>query len=336
MLSLMTAAVVLVLVGQTPGGPDEAGGGRIPVELPAEQQISREPSASANEMAGWLVQLARHRGHLAGRTDPRRASLHVLALLGAATEVSPDCAKAYYWLYDLEQRLGREDEARAALSHYVRLTPGDDAARIRHLELALTQRQTAQGRADYVRSELTHQPLSGAYESELRRRLGTYYFERRESDAAAREVEHALRLNAMNVAARELAYEVFGETEPALQQVEMALQLIAMNPSQANLVWDLAEFLDGLSLHSPAQEWYQRAIDVHRLSGSGPIPAGFWHQLALSFSSSGDYEKAKMAADEALKVDASFHAGRLLRSNAETELGLLDAAAEDLEFVSQA
>jgi len=289
-----------------------------------------------DDTAMWLVNLARHQGHLIGRTDPRRASLHVLSLLGAATEVSRDCSQAYYWLYDLEQRLGRADAAAVALSRYVQMTPDDDTAQIRHLELELLVRQTAEARAEYVKTELMQKPLSRAYESELHRWLAKFYFERREKEYAAREVEHALRLNPMNVAARELAYDMFGETEPALQHVEMALQLIAMNPSQANLIWDLADFLAGLSLHTQAQEWYRRAIEIHRRSSPGSIPAAFWHKLALSCTSSEDYAGAKEAADEALKVDPSFHAARLLRANTKSKLGMDEAAEEDVSFVSKA
>ncbi|MBN2559466.1 MAG: tetratricopeptide repeat protein [Phycisphaerae bacterium] len=293
-------------------------------------------SASPSGTATWLVNLARHQGHLVGRSDPHSASLHVLALLEAATDVSPDCSEAYYWLYDLYHRMGQTDAARAALSEYVRLTPGDDAARIRLLEIELADRQTAEARAEYVKSNLKCSPLSRTYESELHRWLANYYFERRENDFAAQEVEHALRLNPMNVAARQLAYEMFGETEPALQRVEMALQLIAMNPTQANLVWDLAEFLDRLSLHTYAQEWYNRAIDIHRRAGAGTIPPEFWHKLAMSYMCSGDFERAKATADEAVNVASSFYAARLLRANAEKELGLTEAAEADLRFVSKA
>ncbi len=288
------------------------------------------------DLAEWLVNQARHQGHLIGRADPRSVSRQVIAMLEAAASVSEECPDAYYWLYDLYVRMDRGDLARDALARYVRLTPGDDAAQLRLLEMNLSRLQTAEARMDFLRSELKQKTLSRVYESELRRCLAQWHHERRETEFAAREIEQALRLNPMNVPARELAYEMFGETEPALQRTEMALQLIAMNPSQANLVWDLAEFLDRLSLHAQAQEWYNRAIQIHQRTDTTPVPVEFRHKLAISYVSSGDLAQAKQVADEILREAADFHATRLLRAHVERKLGLEDAAKEDMLHVASA
>lgn len=288
------------------------------------------------DLAQWLVDLARHQGHLVGRTDPRSASMHVLALLEAAVAVSPECTEAYYWLYDLYYRMGELGDAQKVLTQYVRLAPTDEAARLRLLQMELSDRQTAEDRTEYLKSRLKQTNLPKAYESELHYQLARHYYERRETEYAAAEVEQALRLNSMNVPARQLAYEMFGETEPALQRVEAALQLIAMNPTQANVVWDLAEFLDRLSLHAQAEEWYKRAIEIHINSTGKAAPAAYWQKLALSYLANGDYEKAKEAADETLKIEPGLHNVRLLRANAETKLNQADAAESDINYVAQA
>ena len=287
------------------------------------------------EIGSWLVDLARHQGHLVGRSTPRSASLRVLSLLKAAADVCPDCPDAYYWLYDLEQRMGRRDPARQALSSYVRLMPADEAARIRLFEIELEDRQTAEARADFVKEQLKRKGLPRSYQSELHRWLARHYYERRENGFASREVEHALRLNPSNLPARELAYEMFGETEPALQRVELALQLISINPSQVNLVWDLGEFLDRLSLHVRAQEWYNRAIELHGRSNSAPVPVAFRHKLAVSFASSGDYKRAVAAADEALLVNPEQHTTRLLRAHALRKLNRTRDADADIDYVAK-
>lgn len=295
-----------------------------------------ENGPSANEMGLWLVDLARHQGHLVGRADPRSASLHVIALLEAARQVAPDCPETYYWLYDLLFRMEKTDPAREALARYVQLAPTDETARIRLMEMELDRRQTAEERAEYLKSELEPPNLPRAYASELHRRLAEYHFQRRETEEAGKEVEQALRLNSMNVPARRLAYTIFGETEPALQRVEMALQLISINPSQANVVWDLGEFLDQLSLHRQAQEWYNRAIDLHRRADNKPAPAEYWYKLALSYSRSEDWNEAKDAADAALKIDENLHLARLLRAAVLEKLGKHEEAASDNDFVAKA
>lgn len=344
-MSVKLLCVLALLVCGQAGPPKEVAPPSASETEPAKKEVERStapvsgkatnPKGSA-ETAIWLVNLARHQGHLVGRTDPRSASLHVLALLEAAVSISPDCAEAHYWLYDLYFRMGRTEEAHHALAEYVRLNPSDETATLRLLEFELTERQTAEARVEYLKKQLERKGLSRAYASELHRWLAKHYVERRETESAATEIEQALRLNPMNVPARQLAYELFGETEPALQRVEVALQLIALNPSQANLVWDLAEFLDSLSLPTYAQEWYQRAISIHESTGAGDMAPEFWHKLALSFIGSGDFTKARQAADEALEINPAFHTARLLRANAETKLGLTEEAEKDVQYVADA
>lgn len=288
------------------------------------------------DTARWLVHMALHQGHLVGRSDARSASLHVMALLRAAIDADPDCRDAYFWLYDIEQRMGRLDEARRALENYVRLAPGDAIARIRLLDFRLDACQTGEARAELLSSELKAPQLPRAYQSELHAHLARYHHERREVGLAARQIESALLKNPLNIPARRMAYELFAETEPALQRVEMALQLIASNPSQANLVWDLAEFLDRMSLHLHAQEWYNRAIEIHQASGSGPVPPEFWHKLAVSYASAQDYENAVHAATEALNVQPGLHMARLLRSYAQARLGRTADSEADVDFVARA
>ncbi|MFH1418363.1 MAG: tetratricopeptide repeat protein [Planctomycetota bacterium] len=338
------AAAVLACIAQAEIAPSPSSDASALVAKQADAKggsptgsAARASVSAPYDLTGqWLVDLARHQGHLSGRADPRSVSLHVIALLEGVKEVAPDCAEAYQWLFDLLYRMGRMESAREALRKYVELAPGDDAAQIRYLGLSLDEFQTAEERTEYVKGEINKPDLPRAYESELHRWLANRYYERRETEQAAREVEHALRLNPMNVAARQLAYEMFGETEAALQRVEMALQLIAINPSQANLVWDLGEFLDRLSLHRQAQEWYNRAIEMHHRAEGQPVPAEFWHKLAVSYTRSGDYAEARDAATSALKIDENLHIARLLRATAAEKAGDAEAAAADVEFVAKA
>lgn len=334
MLTPVLIHLLTALVGYQPSSPATSDAPPAPA---APQPDRAPPAVAAPEDPGdWLVHLARHQGHLVGRTDPRSAALHVLALVEAAAAASPGCAEAHFWMYDLLGRLGRQEAAVSALATYVKLRPEDDAARLKALELQIDALQTAEARAAFVRDRLRDGGLSRICESELRRRLARHHFERRESRDAEREIEDALRLNPFSRPARELAYEIFGETEPGLQRVELALQLIAANPTQSNLIWELADFLDQISLHRQAQEWYNRAIDIHKAAAASPVPAAHWHRLAVSYMHSGDFERARAAADAALAIDPALHATRLLRSSALSRLNQEQAAAADMQVVADA
>lgn len=299
----------------------------------AQQQAGAYPIDS--DVGPWLVDLARHQGHLKGRADARSNALHVLALLRAAARVSPDCADAQKWLYDIEERMGRPQRAKAALSEYVRLRSDDDAAAIHLFRLRIENLQTIEERAALAESELKRKNLSRPYQSELNLWLARHHFERGERDEAAKHLERALLMNPMNIEARELAYTIFGETQPELQRVEMALQLIAANPSQANLIWDLAQYLDSLSMHKRAQEWYNRAIEINGRADAGPVPADYWQRLAESYLASKDYDDAASAAGEAIKIDEGATAAYLIRAYAYRMAGDATRADADIDSVAK-
>jgi len=330
-LILWTPAQHVPALGRERGEADANQPRQVAANTPTS--LARADLDSSRGMADWLVNLARHQGHLVGRADPRSASLHVLALLEAAVQLAPDCAEGYYWLYDLQQRMGQASRAEESLANYVRLAREDDSARIRLLELRLEGAQTAEKRIALLRSELKEPSLSPTFESDLRFRLARHHYERRETEQAGQEIENALRLNPLNIPARELAFTIYGETEPELQRVELALQLISANPTQVNLVWELGEYLDRLSLHRQAQEWYNRAIEMHRASDTRPIPAAYWHQLGVSYLCSRDYARAREAASAALAADGSCQLARLLRASAQKHLGDEKAAEQDKQAV---
>lgn len=302
----------------------------------ADRSTTQIPAINPNSIGDWMVDLARHHGHLLGRTEPRKASMRVLAILEGAQSISPDNAQAAFWSFDILSRLGRTDSALVALKRYVRLNKLDDAARIRLTDMEIAARQTAQERGDYLKKQLGEGGLSRIAESDLRTRLAEYHYENRENDAAGEEIARALRLNPMNVAARRIGYELFGETEPALQRVELALQMVSANPTQSNLIWDLAEFLDQLSMHAEAQTFYQRAIEVHEAGSKGPVPAAFYAKLAMSYASSGDYAAAIKAADNAIKQTPQFNTARIIKAYALRKSGDNKAADQEIETANKA
>lgn len=297
----------------------------------ADRTVAQVPAINPNSIGDWMVDLARHHGHLLGRTEPRKASMRVLAILEAAQSAAPDNAQAAYWSFDILSRLGRTDAALGALKTYVRLNKSDDAARIRLTDLELATRQTAQDRGEYLKKQLEEPGLSRIVESDLRTRFAEYHYENRENDAAGAEIARALRLNPMNVAARRIGYELFGETEPALQRIELALQMVSANPTQSNLIWDLAEFLDQLSMHKEAQVFYNRAIEVHEAGSKGPVPPAFYAKLAMSHASSGDYAAAIKAADQAISQSPQFNTARIIKAYALRKMHDEKAADTEIE-----
>src|ERR1043166_510915 len=233
--------------------------------------------------------------------------------------------------------MNQNKQAIISLEKYCQLSPQNDAPRLRLCEIGLDEQQNAEKRFKFVQAALEKQPLSPAYESELRYWLARFHFERNDSQQAGKELENSLRLNPLNIQARELAYEMYGETEAELQRVEMALQLVSINPMQANAVWALGELLDRLSLHKQAQEVMNPAIAMHKASEGAKVPAEYWQALALSYLNSEDFAKAKEAADAAMEAGGSGAVqARILKATALAKLGKAEEAKAEMDAVQAA
>lgn len=313
--------------------------GQAASPTPAADKSSRPAEfsarASADSPGGWLVHLARHHGHIVDRADPRSITLHCLALMMAAARVQPEYAEPNLWQYDLYGRIGREDDAQAALKRYVELDPTDETAWLQYEAHELARRQTLEQRVAYVRQELAKPGLPRAVVSDLNVRLAEYHRQRGELDPAGRCLENALRAQPTNVHARQMAFQVFGETEPALQRVELALAMVAANPGQVNLLWELGDLLDSMGLHREAQEWFVRAIELHERATRTPAPPEYWYTLARSQHASTDDKAAAESIDKALKARPHDGAARVLKSQILARLNPDDADAPMSEVARQ-
>src|ERR1043166_1519592 len=116
--------------------------------------------------------------------------------------------------------MNQNKQAIISLEKYCQLSPQNDAARIRLFEIGLDEQQNAEKRFKFVQAALEKQPLSPAYESELRYWLARFHFERNDSQQAGKELENSLRLNPLNIQARELAYEMYGRSEEHTSELQ--------------------------------------------------------------------------------------------------------------------
>ncbi len=295
---------------------------------PTPPRPNDRTDATDYDSAGhWLVHLARHHGHVVGRGDPRAATLHALALMMAASKVDPNLPTAWLWQYDLYGRIDRPQEALDALRHYVDLQPDNETAALLLTDESIGKLQNADARVNYIKQQLALPNLARSVASNLNLRLAEYHRERGDNENAGKCIENALRLMPTNVAARQLSYELFGETEPALQRVELGLAMVAANPGQVNLLWQLGELLDSLSLHREAQEWYVRAVELHERADKTPIPGEDWYTLAQSYAASADYKLAAEAIDKAIAADPNLGRAQIFKAYLNAKLKAADPDA---------
>ena len=241
--ALRRLTVTLVVCGLLPAGPSRA--------------------ASPGK---WLIDLARHDAALRQASPTDADAVHVLTLMQAAARVEPALPEAYYWQYDLLSRLDRPDRALDALDSYVRLQPDDLVARLRWIELHIEQAQTVEDRINFCCNLLERDDLPAPVRSDLHRHLAVLAYGRGEDQVADQHLELAVKLCPHNIAAARLAVETGRHNGKAIAQVRMMLSLIAASPTRLDVLWQLGQLLDDLSLHAQAGVWYERALAVHRRS----------------------------------------------------------------------
>ncbi|MFQ6048651.1 MAG: hypothetical protein ACE5K7_04735, partial [Phycisphaerae bacterium] len=141
----------------------------------------------------WLVDLGRDVGQWYAQRPRYCDALHILAMMRAAARIQPDLAEAYYWQFDLLGRLGRNEQALAALQRYIDLQRDDVTAQLQCLELQIGQAQTAEQRIELCRKLLQRTGLTDAVRSDLHRRLAELAYQRANDAVGDRHIEQSLR-----------------------------------------------------------------------------------------------------------------------------------------------
>ena len=273
---------------------------------PSEQPLVRSP-------AKWLVDLARDHGHgLQGRPGPHDIQI-VLTLMRAAARLEPNAPEPCRWQFDILEDVGQPETALAELHRYVQRDPTDITARLRWIGLTIRSLQTIEDRQRFVRERLSEADDQPLIAGDAHRRLAEIALTRSDRADARKHIQTALKLAPCNVAANQLAYQILTTPDDREDRVRSALRLIAANPMQISLIWQLANLLDGLSLHSQAQFWYAYALDVHRAANPGKDPpAGHLFDLAQSRAAAGDLEAALKDCAQAIALEPRHVRARLL------------------------
>lgn len=226
----------------------------------------------------WLVDLGRDYA-LSPQAGVSDADGEIaLLFMEAAGRLEPALAEAFLWQSDLLRALEREDEARRILGEYVRLEPGDVAARLNWVALNVESRQTAKARAEACRGYLAGGDLPKEVSSDLHRRLAEFHFNRGELAEAKAAAESALGDYVCNLAARRLLDELRdlagdGAPSPAVRRIELLLATLAVSPGDAESAWALGNELGALGVGESAERWYGHAASLYELVlPDGPPP----------------------------------------------------------------
>ncbi len=231
----------------------------------------------------------------------------------AAARLEPNAPEPRRWQSDILEDVGEPETALAELQHYVQRDPTDIAARLRWIGLTVRSLQTIEDRQRFIQKQLSEAGGLPLIAGDAHRRLAEIALTQSNRPEARKHIQTALELAPCNVAASQLAYQILTTPDDREDRVRVALRLIAANPMQINLVWQLANLLDGLSLHSQAQFWFTYALNVHRAANPGKDPpAERFFDLAQSRAAAGDLEAALKDCAQAIRLEPGHVPARLL------------------------
>lgn len=274
----------------------------------------------------WLVDRARTYALTRANATEEEAE-YILVWMQAAARVSPELAEAHLWCFDLLHRLGRTAEAIEALDAYSRLVRDDVVARLHYIELAIEECQTVDARIAFCRAQLERKDNPPVAVSDLHRRLADLHDRMGDPQTALAQARKAVEAYDRNLRARSLLLELEGREEEPVERVKLLLDAVAMNPASGGAVWELARYLDDLSLHDHAVRWYRYAIDEFRRRNPGvQPPAEVLLDLATSYTDGGKYGEAFEVCNQAMAGDPSLLAAQMLMIRIARARGLRDVA----------
>lgn len=269
-------------------------------------------SAAAPGLGEWLLDLGRDYPLSAQAGASDADAMITLLLMQAATRIDPQLTEGYYWQYDMQLALGREDEARAAIAQYVRSRPEDAAAQLRWIESALAKLQTSEERATFCRQYMKREGLPSSTIGDLHRQLAEYHWNRAESGPAAEHAKAALQADPFNFLARQLLQAIEHRENDAASRLELALWLLRVNPADAPAAQRVGEILVDAGMPREAGPWFEHAIALSRMLPPGRPPVSLSLSRVRASIASQDLGAAKAELQKVLEVDPENIEARLV------------------------
>ena len=278
-----------------------------------------------NRTAVRFVDRGRHLGLVQGDDAFRSRADSVLLWMLAASRVDPANADAYFWQYDLANRLRRTDAANAALNRYVSLQPENALAMLRWIDSAIADRQTVESRIAFCEEQLNvaTQPEIIA---DLHLRLARFHRGRGHRDKALASAEAAHAAVPHDATATYMVLELRGNLRTDAGRVQLLLADIRANPADVQRVWRLGRELAGLSLHKQAAPWFDHALRIWPVISDKPEPPLPW--ILEAAQSAYDSGKYRATADRlaAIAEDTTSPMALTLYAQALKKLGQSDRA----------
>lgn len=255
-------------------------------------QAATDPASADAAVADRLVEMARHTLRSEAVTDATWHSAQ--SLFQAAVRLRPD--EPRYLRLLLETQLHTNDSSGAidTARKLLTLDPADQSVQLQLIELYLSQMQTVDAQANYLRDLLDKTAIDPEVRSRLAMRLARLMMEQSQLDPATKAVDQALELDPLNFQALQWRYQQNLDAQP-LARVSILLELLKSNPAHPELMSALAGELAQVGLVRESVSWYAQAFSLSGRMG-----------IAISSQTAADY------ASELLLADRVGEAGRLI------------------------
>lgn len=231
----------------------------------------------------------------------------------AATRLSPGDARLAQLAVDAAVATGDTTAALEATLRLARLDPSDRLVQQRLVGLYAAKAETTTARLAYLTDMIGKSPVPEEVRSHAAFLAAQTYLERGQTAQAIAAVGQSLRLNAMNVEALKLNFDLVSQDGTPFEQVRGLLAILRAVPTDAVAASEMAELLARAGLRQQSLYWYDVALALKQRSGAAPS-ADFVLDYAVQLYISGDGQSAETLAGALLKFDPEMLEAALLRA----------------------
>lgn len=246
----------------------------------------------------------------------------------AAARLSPGDARLAQLAADAAVATGDTAAALEATLRLARIDPSDRLVQQRLVGLYAAKADTTTARLAYLTDMIGKSPVPEEVRSHAAFLAAQTYLERGQTGQAIAAVGQALRLNAMNVEALKLNFDLVSRDGTPFEQVRGLLAILRAVPTDIMAASEMAELLAQAGLRQQSLYWYDVAVALKQRSGVSPT-ADFFLDYAVQLYISGDGQSAETLAGALLKFDPELVEAALLKAvmTRATDTGAANAGA---------
>lgn len=162
---------------------------------------------------------------------------------------------------------GDSDQMLAAVKEWRALEPANLVVQKRQIDLYVDRLQTLDDRLEYLKKVIGAEKVDADVRSHAAMHASRLFMEQSRTQQALEMLRKSLQLNAMNVEAMRLHWQIAMDRATPAQRLELLLSMLKANPASTEVVLLVAGELADANLVQNSLQWYGHAAGISRSLG---------------------------------------------------------------------